>query len=148
MVSIVQFRPPHISICIGDSAPHHSLWFWVCALRCWMSLSCFFTNIFYQCLILSWWLPALLACYAHCYPIWTTDLGFLELGNFDSAIAYLPGCFIPLDNILEYCVEHVTIGLLYVKFIFSTRILYRGILGFATVCSCGVWHRGLTTCLL
>ena len=31
---------------------------------------------------------------------------------------------------------------------FSTRILCRGIPGFLTDCSCGVWCRRLTTCLL
>ena len=39
-------------------------------------------------------------------------------------------------------------GLLYVVFRFSTRIIYRGVPGFATVCPCGVWCRGLTACLL
>ena len=31
---------------------------------------------------------------------------------------------------------------------YSTRIFYRGVSGFATGCTCGVWCRGLTTCLL
>ena len=50
--------------------------------------------------------------------------------------------------LFEYCIEHVIIALLYVLFIFSTRIFCRSILGFATDCLCGVWYRGLTTCLL
>ena len=50
-----------------------------------------------------------------------------------------------LDILLEYSVEHVTFGLLYVIFTFSTRIFYKGVLGFATEENrC----RGLTTCLL
>ena len=38
--------------------------------------------------------------------------------------------------------------LLYVMFWFSTSIFYRRVPGFATDCPCGVWCRGLTTCLL
>ena len=49
---------------------------------------------------------------------------------------------------IEYWIEHVTFGLLYVMFRFSTRIFYGGVPGFATDCHCGVWCRGLTTCLL
>ena len=33
------------------------------------------------------------------------------------------------------------------RFRFSTRIFYRGVPGFATDYPCGVWCRGLTTCL-
>ena len=54
----------------------------------------------------------------------------------------------PLDILLEYWIEHVSFGLLYVMFTFPTRIFYRGVPGFATDCPCGVWCRGLTTCLL
>ena len=56
--------------------------------------------------------------------------------------------FQPLDILLEYWIEHVTFGRLNVMFTFPTRIFYRGVPGFATVCPCGVWCRGLTTCLL
>ena len=56
--------------------------------------------------------------------------------------------FPPLDILLEYWIEHVTFGLLYVMFTFSTRIFYRGIPGFVTDCPCGVWFPGLTSCLL
>ena len=35
--------------------------------------------------------------------------------------------FQPLDILLEYWIEHVTIGLIYVMFTFPTRILYRGV---------------------
>ena len=58
-----------------------------------------------------------------------------------------PWMFPPLD-ILEYCIEHVTFGLLYAMFISPTRIFYRGVPGFATDCPCGVWRRGLTICPL
>ena len=56
--------------------------------------------------------------------------------------------FPPLDILLEYWIGHVSFGLLYVMFTFPTRIVYRGVPGFATDCPCGVWCRGLTTCPL
>ena len=59
-----------------------------------------------------------------------------------------PWMFLPLDIIREYWIEHVTFGPLYVMFTFPTRIFYREVPGFATDCPCGVWCRGLTTCLL
>ena len=40
--------------------------------------------------------------------------------------------------------KHFTINM----FRFFIRILYRGVPGFAIDCPCGVWCRGLTTCLL
>ena len=53
----------------------------------------------------------------------------------------------PVD-IFSLWTEHLTMGLLHVKFLFSTRISYRGVLYFATDCPCSVWCLGLTTCLL
>ena len=49
-----------------------------------------------------------------------------------------PGMILLLALLLKYWIEHVTIGLLYVKFIVSTRILYKGVPGLATDCLCGV----------
>ena len=49
-----------------------------------------------------------------------------------------PWMFVSLDNLLEYWIEHVSFGLLYVMFTFPTRIFYRGVQGFATDCPCGV----------
>ena len=59
-----------------------------------------------------------------------------------------PWVFPPLDILLEYWIEHVSFGLLWVMFTFPTKIFYRGVPGFATNCPCGVWCRGLTTCPL
>ena len=42
----------------------------------------------------------------------------------------------------------INIGFLYVRFTFSTRMIYSGAPGFVTDCLCGVWCRGLITCLL
>ena len=55
--------------------------------------------------------------------------------------------FLSLDLLPEYRIQH-TIGLLFVTSIYWTIIFYRGVSGFATDCPCGVWCRGLTTCLL
>ena len=59
-----------------------------------------------------------------------------------------PWMFPLLIIFLEYRIEHVILGLLNVMFTFPTRIFYRGAPGSATDCPCGVWCRGLTTCLL
>ena len=56
--------------------------------------------------------------------------------------------FQPLDIRLEYWIEHVAFGLLFVMFTFPTRIFYKGVPGFATGCPFGVCCRGSTTCLL
>ena len=53
--------------------------------------------------------------------------------------------FLPLDILLEYWMEHVSFGLIYVMFTFPTRIFYKGVRGLAPDCPCGVWCRGLTT---
>ena len=72
-------------------------------------------------------------------------LDVIYLNSSGCAIAQLPP---PLDILLEYWIEYVTFGLLCVMCTFLTRIFYRGVPGFATDCPCGVWCRGLTTCLL
>ena len=76
-----------------------------------------------------------------CHSTWGVRVG--EGGQWQ---VYL--IFLPMDLILECWNKHVTIGLLYVKFVLSTRIFYRGVWGFTTDCSCDVWCCGLTTCLL
>ena len=57
-------------------------------------------------------------------------LSSLKLGNLGSVIAHLP--FLPLAILIEYLIENVTSELLWVKFMFSTRIFYMGGPGFAT----------------
>ena len=59
-----------------------------------------------------------------------------------------PMMFLPLDLPSEYRIQHGAIGPLYVTFSYSTWIFCRGVSGFATDRPCGVWCRGLTTCLL
>ena len=88
-------------------------------------------------------------------------LNILILGIWCSTIPHLPGCFytpaqrswrglywLSLDLLREYQIQHGTNGPLYVTSSYSTWIFCRGVSGFATDCPCGVWCRGLTTCLL
>ena len=59
-----------------------------------------------------------------------------------------PRMFLSLDLLWEYRIQHGAYGPLYVTSSYSTWIFCRGVSGFATDCPCGVWCRGLTTCLL
>ena len=59
-----------------------------------------------------------------------------------------PRMFLSLNLLWEYRIQHGANGPLYVTSNYSTWIFCRGISGFATDCPCGVWCRGLTTCLL
>ena len=59
-----------------------------------------------------------------------------------------PRMFLSLDLLWEYRIQHSADGPLYVTSSYSTWIFCRGVSGFATDCPCGVWCRGLTTCLL
>ena len=59
-----------------------------------------------------------------------------------------PRMFLSLDLLWEYRIQHDANGPLYITSSYSTWIFCRGVSGFATDCPCGVWCRGLTTCLL
>ena len=59
-----------------------------------------------------------------------------------------PRMFLSLDPLWEYRIQHDANGPLYVTSSYSTWIFCRGVSGFATDCPCGVWCRGLTSCLL
>ena len=59
-----------------------------------------------------------------------------------------PRMFLSLDLLWEYRIQHGANGPHYVTSSYSTWIFCRGVSGFATDCPCGVWCRGLTTCLL
>ena len=56
--------------------------------------------------------------------------------------------FLSLDLLSEYRIQHSANGPLYVTSSYSTWISCGEVSGFATDCPCGVWCRGLTTCLL
>ena len=64
----------------------------------------------------------------HGYYFWITDLRFLKLGIFIFNCSS-PGMFLPLDRSLQYWVKYVIIGVLYVKFVFSSGICYRRVRG-------------------
>ena len=72
----------------------------------------------------------------------------LILGIRCSTISHLPGCFLSLDLLSEYRIQHGAIAPLYVTSSYSTWIFCRAVSGFATVCPCGVWCRRLTICPL
>ena len=95
--------------------------------------------------ISSWRLQLLFCNLCPFYSLWTTYLGFPKLCSSGSAPLWM---FLPLNILSEYWIEHVTFRLFYVMFGFSIRIFYRRVPDFATDCPCGVWCRGLTTCLL
>ena len=59
-----------------------------------------------------------------------------------------PRMFLSLDLLWEYRIQHGANGPFCVTSSYSTRIFCRGVSCFATDCPCGVWCRGLTTCLL
>ena len=59
-----------------------------------------------------------------------------------------PRMFLSLDLLWEYRIQHGANGPLYVTSNYSPWIFCRGVSGFATDYPCGVWCRGLTTCLL
>ena len=68
---------------------------------------------------------------------------------FDSANGHLPRCFRSWTFLLNIGLNMIHSGsFVSVLFRFSTNIFYREVPGFATNCPCGVWCRGLTTCLL
>ena len=52
------------------------------------------------------------------------------------------------QDILEYWIEHITISLSYIKFVFSTRILYMRVPRVASDCPCVAWCHEFNTCLL
>ena len=58
-----------------------------------------------------------------------------------------PRMFLSLDLLWEYQIQHAANGPLCVTSSYSTWIFCRGVSGFATDCPCGVWCRGLNTCL-
>ena len=59
-----------------------------------------------------------------------------------------PRMILSLDLLSEYRIQHGAIGSLYVTSSYTTWIFCRVVSGFATDCPCGVWCRGLTTCVL
>ena len=85
--------------------------------------------------------------------LWLLKFGLNNLLPFDTRYLVFynpspPRMFLSLDLLSEYRIQHGTNGPLYFTSSYSTWIFCRGVSGFATDCPCGVWCRGLTTCLL
>ena len=75
-------------------------------------------------------------------------LCFLYISYSGSANAQLPGCFCPWIFSLNIGLNMFPLDSFMSCLHSLTRILYRGVPGFATDCPCGVWCRGLTICPL
>ena len=83
--------------------------------------------------------------------LWTFSICFKQHFDTRYLVFYNPSppmMFLSLDLLSEYRIQHGTTGPLYVTSSYSTWIFCRRVSGFATDCSCDVWCRGLTTCLL
>ena len=103
----------------------------------------------------NYWQQKLLYCI--CHTLWinwmlvTFGISFniLTLGIWCPTIPPPPlGCFLPLYLLSEYQIQHGAIGPIDVTSSCWSWIFCRGVSGFATDCPCGVWCRGLTTCLM
>ena len=86
----------------------------------WVSLCVTFTNSLIECYF-AMMVAAIWGIFMT-YSFWSTHLGFLS-GSVDT---HPPGRFCPCIFEYMYWIEHVTFGLLYVMFRFSTRISYVG----------------------
>ena len=85
--------------------------------------------------------------FAHLYLCFTyLYIGFklFETRSFWFCNCSPPEMLLTQELFKKKWIEHVTIALLYVKFNFSTGIVYNGVSGFSTDCPCGVCCRGLT----
>ena len=72
----------------------------------------------------------------------------LILGIWCSTIPHLLGCFLSLDLLSEYWIQHGAIGPLNIISSYSTWIFCRGVSGFATDYPGDVWCHGFTICPL
>ena len=82
-----------------------------------------------------------------CFCPWLLILNFVFSLLFWFCNYALLWMILPLNILYEYWIEPVFVELIYATFRFYTRMFYRGVPWFATDCPCGVWCRGLTTCL-
>ena len=67
--------------------------------------------------------------YVICHSFWITHFGVLK-SEFWFCNCLSPEMFLPIYFfIFEWWIEHATIAILYVKLVFSTRIVYSGVPG-------------------
>ena len=118
------------------------LYFWgVCGS--WAECHFLFSLLYQLCLAL-WWKSntRMLVTFGICFKQ-HFDTRYLVFYNPSP-----PRMFLSLDLLWEYRIQLGANGPLYVTSSYSTWIFCRGVSGFPTDCPCGVWCRGLTTCLL
>ena len=108
----------------------------------WMPLFVFFGLPIVSCSLITNLNTRMLVTFDSCFKQ-HFDTRYLVFYNTSS-----PRMFLSLDLLWEYRIQHGANGPLYVTYSYSTWIFCRGVSGFATDCPCGVWCRGLTTCLL
>ena len=75
--------------------------------------------------------------YVHGHSFWTLDLSFLITGCFWFCNVLPSDMFLSPDLLSEYWMEDVIVRFLYVNFVFSTTIFWKGVSGFTTTCSTG-----------
>ena len=134
-----------VSFSIGEAAPHHVLKDCIsgeCAVPGRNATFCF--SWFTHCVLL-FDNSLILGC------LW--PLVFVLKQHFDTRYLVFynpspPRMFLSLDFLSEYRIQYGTNGPLYFTSSYSTWIFCRGVSGSAIDCPCGVWCRGLTTCLL
>ena len=129
-----------VSFSIGEAAPHHVLWGSARFLG-WMPLFVLFGLRIVSCSLIKT-NTRMLVTFGICFKQ-HFDTRYLVFYNTSP-----PRMFLSLDLLWEYRIQHGANGPLYVTSNYSTWIFCRGVSGFATDCPCGVWCRGLTTCLL
>ena len=104
-------------------------------------------NIFFVTLLLLafYFIMIVIAILGCLYPLlFLLNHGYKLSGTryFSFACCSPPRMFVPL-TFFQYNPRF-----LYIKFVFSITISFRGVPGFWTDDLCGVWNRGLTACLL
>ena len=129
--------------CHSVLAKLHPITFYRGVRGSWAECHFLFSLVYQLCLAL-WWRSnaGMLGTFGICFEQ-HFDTGCLEFYNTSP-----PRMFLSLDLLWEYRIQHGANGPLYVTSSYSTWIFCRGVSGFATDCPCGVWCRGLTTCLL
>ena len=118
-----------------------SIWLYFWEVRgSWAECHFLFSLVYQLCLAL--WYTKMLVAFGICFKQ-HFDTRYLVFYNPSP-----PRMFLSLDLLSEYRIQHGANGTLYVTSSYSTWIFCRWVSGIATDCPCGVWCRGLTTCLL
>ena len=144
-ISDVYIHTTGVSFSIGEAEPHHTLYDCICGECAVPELNVTFCFL--------WFTNCVLFCDKKSNIRMLVTFGICFKQHFDTRhLAFCnlspPRMFLLLDLPSEYRIQHSVIGPLYVTSSNSTWVFCGGVSGFATDCPCGVWCRGLTTCLL